>query len=248
MSKRLEGKIALVTGGNSGIGLETAKRFAAEGATVYVTGRRQAELDAAVREIGGGAVGVQGDVSNLEDLDRLYARIGQEQGRLDVVFANAGVFSITPVEAVDEAQYDREFDINVKGLFFTVQKALPLMGGGGSIVLNASVVSHKGFGGMSVYSATKAAVRSFARTWTSDLKGKGIRVNVVSPGPIATPGAEVMAGGDIAAFEAMMAPMIPMGRIGQPKEIADAVLFLASDESSFVTGIDLEVDGGVGQV
>ena len=248
MTNRLEGKIALVTGGNSGIGLETAKRFAEEGATVYVTGRRQAELDVAVREIGPRAVGVRGDVSSLTDLDGLYARIGREQGRLDVVFANAGVFSVTPVEAVTEAQYDREFDINVKGLFFTVQKALPLMGAGGSIVLNASVVSVKGFGGMSVYSATKAAVRSFARTLTTDLKGRGIRVNVVSPGPISTPGAEVMAGGDLAAFEAMMAPMVPLGRIGRPREIADAALYLASDESSYVTGIDLMVDGGVGQV
>ncbi len=247
MSKRLEGKVALVTGGNSGIGLATAKRFASEGAKVVVTGRRQAELDTAVAEIGHGAMGVQGDVSNLADLDRLFAGIKASHGRLDVLFANAGAAMIVPLGEVTEAHYDQQFDANTKGLFFTVQKALPLMGEGGSIVLNASIVATKGFGGMSVYSATKAAVRSFARTWTSDLKGRGIRVNVVSPGPILTPGANAILG-DADAFEAAMGPMVPLGRVGRPEEIADAVVYLASDESSFVTGVDLAVDGGAAQV
>ena len=244
---KLDGKIALVTGGNGGIGLATAKRFVEEGATVYVTGRRQDALDAAVAEIGARAVGVQGDVSKLDDLDRLYARIQSDHGRLDVLFANAGLASLVPFGEVTEAQFDREFGINAKGLFFTVQKALPLMKGGGSIVLNASIVATKGFENMSVYSATKAAVRSFARTWTSDLKGTGIRVNVVSPGPVATPGAEGLMG-DPEAFKAGMAALVPMGRIGDSDEIARTVVFLASDDSSFVSGVDLAVDGGLAQV
>ena len=244
---KLDGKIALVTGGNSGIGLATAKRFAAEGATVVVTGRRQDALDAAVREIGGSAVGVQGDVSNLADLDRLYAGIERDHGRLDVLFANAGLATLTPFEEATEAQFDHEFDVNVKGLFFTVQKALPLMKGGGSVVLNASIVATKGFEAMSVYSATKAAVRSFARTWTTDLKGRGIRVNVVSPGPIVTPGAETLMGGD-ETFAKNMGAMVPLGRVGDADEIAKSVVYLASDDSSFVTGIDLVVDGGLAQV
>lgn len=244
---RLDGKIALVTGGNGGIGLATAKRFAAEGATVVVTGRRQAELDAAVVEIGHGATGVRGDVSDLGDLDRLFAEIQSRHGRLDVLFANAGAAITAPLGEVTEEDYDSQFDVNTKGLFFTVQKALPLMAGGGSIVLNASIVATKGFGGMSVYSATKAAVRSFARTWTSDLRGMGIRVNVVSPGPVSTPGASALAGGE-EAFASSMGPMVPLGRVGRPEEIADAVLYLASDESRFVAGIDLVVDGGVAQV
>ena len=247
MELNLKDKIALVTGGNSGIGLTTAKRLAEAGATVFVTGRRQAELDAAVAEIGHGVVGLQGDVSSLADLDRAYEAIRQAHGRLDVLFANAGVFEVAPVDEVTEESFDRQFDINVKGLFFTVQKALPLMANGGAIVLNASAVATKGFPGMSVYSATKAAVRSFARTLTSDLKGRNIRVNVVSPGPIATPGAATMAGSS-EGFEQAMAPMVPMGHVGQPDEIADAVLFLLSDASSYVTGIELPVDGGVAQV
>ena len=247
MELNLKGKIGLVTGGNSGIGLATAKRLAEAGATVFVTGRRKTELDAAVAEIGDGAVGLQGDVSSLADLDRAYEAIRQAHGRLDILFANAGVFEPAPVDEATEESFDRQFDINVKGLFFTVQKALPLMAEGGAIVLNGSAVAAKGFPGMSVYSATKAAVRSFARTLTSDLKGRNIRVNVVSPGPIATPGAATMAG-SIEGFEQAMAPMVPMGHVGQPDEIADAVLFLLSDASSYVSGADLAVDGGVAQV
>ena len=247
MNAPFAGKIALVTGGNSGIGLTTAKRLAEAGATVFVTGRRKAELDAAVSEIGHGAVGLQGDVSSLADLDRAYEAIRQAHGRLDVLFANAGVFEPAPVDEATEESFDRQFDINVKGLFFTVQKALPLMANGGAIVLNGSAVATKGFPGMSVYSATKAAVRSFARTLTSDLKGRNIRVNVVSPGPIATPGAATMAG-SIEGFEQAMAPMVPMGHVGQPDDVADAVLFLLSDASSYIAGIELAVDGGVAQV
>ena len=214
---------------------------------MFVTGRRKTELDAAVAEIGDGAVGLQGDVSSLADLDRAYEAIRQAHGRLDILFANAGVFEPAPVDETTEESFDRQFDINVKGLFFTVQKALPLMAEGGAIVLNGSAVAAKGFPGMSVYSATKAAVRSFARTLTSDLKGRNIRVNVVSPGPIATPGAATMAG-SIEGFKQAMAPMVPMGHVGQPDEIADAVLFLLSDASSYVSGADLAVDGGVAQV
>src|SRR5438045_8464976 len=191
---KLEGKIALVTGGNSGIGLATAKRFVAEGAHVFITGRRQSELDAAVKEIGGNVTGVQGDVAKLADLDRLYATIKEQKGRVDVVFANAGGGEFAPLGAITEEHFDRTFAINVKGLLFTVQKALPLFTDGGSIILNASIVSIKGMAAFSVYSATKAAVRSFARTWTADLKGRKTRVNALSPGPIATPGADGVAG------------------------------------------------------
>ena len=244
---KLDGKVALVTGGNSGIGLATAKRFVAEGATVYVTGRRQDALDAAVQEIGAGAVGVQGDVSNLADLDRLYAQIEREQGRLDVVFANAGGGAFASLSEVTEEQFDREFNINVKGLLFTVQKALPLMKDGGAVVLNASIVSIKGMENFGVYSSTKAAVRSLARTWTAELKGVGVRVNVVSPGPIATPGVDGLTN-DPVALKAALASGVPMGRMGDPDEIAKAVVFLASDDSSFVAGVELFVDGGMAQV
>lgn len=249
MSK-LAGKIAVVTGGTTGIGLATARLFADEGARVYITGRRQAELDAAVQEIGKGAVGVQGDVSKLEDLDRLYAKIAEETGRIDVLFANAGVGEFAPIGQITEEQYDKLFGINVKGLLFSVQKALPYFADGGAIVLNASVVSIKGLEAMSVYSATKAAVRSFARSWTADLKSRGIRVNVVSPGPIDTPIFATAFGSEEAAQQAKagFAAQVPLDRMGAPDEIAKAVLFLASNDSSYVAGAELFVDGGLGQV
>ncbi len=250
MAKKLEGKIALVTGGNSGIGLATAQRFVAEGAYVFVTGRRQAELDAAVKQIGPSAFGVQGDVANLADLDRLYATIKKQKGRLDVLFANAGGGEFARMGEITEAHFDKWFGINVKGLLFSVQKALPLMPDGASIILNASIVSIKGMEAFSVYSATKAAVRSFARTWTVDLKARKIRVNALSPGPIATPAIDELAGGKDAARQMMdsMAAGVPLGRVGQPDEIAKAAVFLACDDSSYVTGIELFVDGGMAQI
>jgi NAD(P)-dependent dehydrogenase (short-subunit alcohol dehydrogenase family) len=249
MSK-LAGKIAVVTGGTTGIGLATAKRFADEGARVYITGRRQAELDAAVQEIGKGAVGVQGDVSSLADIDRLYAKIGEQVGRVDVLFANAGGGEFAPLGSITEEHFDKTFNINVKGLLFTVQKALPLFTDGGSIILNASIVSIKGMEAFSVYSATKAAVRSFARSWTNDLKSRRIRVNAVSPGPIDTPALDGLAGDAVSArqLKQQLASGVPMGRIGHPDEIAKAVVFLASDDSSFISGIELFVDGGTAQV
>jgi NAD(P)-dependent dehydrogenase (short-subunit alcohol dehydrogenase family) len=250
MSGKLEGKIALVTGGNSGIGLATAQRFVKEGAYVYITGRRQPELDQAVKIIGSNVTAVRGDASNLADLDNLYAQIKQEKGRLDIVFANAGSGQVAPLGSITEEQYDQTFNVNVKGLLFTVQKALPLIPNGGSIILNASIVSIKGMGGFSVYSATKAAVRSFARTWTSDLKDRKIRVNVVSPGPIKTPGVDGIAQTEEQrqGLYAQLTSIVPMGRIGDPDEIATAVVFLASDDASFVAGIELFVDGGAAQV
>jgi len=246
MSKLL-GKIAVITGGNSGIGLATAKLFAKEGATVVITGRRQAELDAAVAEIGGNAVGVQGDVSKLADLDKLYAEVKSKFGHIDIVFANAGIFEFAPIGSVTEEHYDKHFDINVKGLLFTVQKALPLLVDGGSIILNSSVVNTKGTAAFSVYSATKAAVRSFARTWTTDLKERKIRVNVVSPGPIETPGFGKIGLSEeqLQEFGAAIAGQVPLARFGQPEEIAQAVLFLASSDSSYIAGVDLYVDGGM---
>ena len=250
MSGKLEGKIALVTGGNSGIGLATAQRFVKEGAYVYITGRRQPELDQAVKTIGANVTAVRGDASNLADLDKLYAQIKQEKGRLDVVFANAGVGTLAPLGSITEEQYDYTFNVNVKGLLFTVQKALPLIPNGGSIILNASIVSMKGMAAFSVYSATKAAVRSFARGWTSDLKDRKIRVNVVSPGPTKTPGVDGIAQTEEQrqGLYAQLTSMVPLGRIGDPDEIAKAVVFLASDDASFVAGIELFVDGGSAQV
>ncbi|WP_437982069.1 SDR family oxidoreductase [Sorangium sp. So ce117] len=245
---KLNGKVAVVTGGSDGIGLATAKLFVAEGATVYVTGRRQERLDEAVEEIGGGAVGVQGDVANLADLDRLFARIRREQGKLDVVFANAGISGVATMGAIDEDHFDRIFGANVKGLLFTVQKALPLMKRGGVVVLNGSMSGSKGFPNQSVYNATKAAVRSFARTWTTDLRGSGIRVNVVSAGAIDTPGMRRFVGGHTAAAEAQISGLsqsVPLGRFGGAEEVAKAVLYLASDDSSYVAGAELFVDGGV---
>src|ERR1700704_2521596 len=247
---KLEGKIALITGGNSGIGLATAKRFVNEGAYVFITGRREPELAATVKEIGRNVTGVQGDVSNLADLDRLFEQIKREKGKLDIVFANAGVARFAALGTITEELYDSIFDINVKGLLFTVQKALPLLPDGASIILNASIVGSKGFSANSVYSATKAAVRSFARTWTTELKARRIRVNAVSPGPIDTPGLnELLASSETGQQRAkMIAATVPLGRLGRPDEIAKAVAFLASDDSSYVTGIELFVDGGVAQV
>ena len=243
---KLEGKIALITGGSSGIGLATAKRFVNEGAYVFITGRREAELEAAVKEIGRNVTGVQGDVSNLGDLDRLFAQIKQEKGKLDIVFANAGIARYAAFGKVTEELYDSIFDINVKGLLFTVQKALPLLPDGASIILNASIVASKGLPDWSVYSATKAAVRSFARTWTTDLKDRRIRVNAVSPGFTDTAPWHSIAG----AEERMktISNTVPLGRFGTPDEIAKAVVFLASDDSSYITGTELFVDGGFAQV
>jgi NAD(P)-dependent dehydrogenase (short-subunit alcohol dehydrogenase family) len=247
---KLEGKIALITGGNSGIGLATAKQFVNEGAYVFITGRRNSELAAAVKEIGGNVTGVQGDVSNLGDLDRLFAQIKREKGKLDIVFANAGVAEVSPLGKITEEHYDSIFNINVKGVVFTVQKALPLMPDGASIILNASIVASKGLSANSVYSATKAAVRSFARTWTTDLKERRIRVNAVSPGFIDTPGLSnlLASTGTGQQGKEMISNAIPLGRFGTPDQIAKAVVFLASDDSSYITGTELFVDGGFAQV
>jgi NAD(P)-dependent dehydrogenase (short-subunit alcohol dehydrogenase family) len=247
---KLDGKVALVTGGNSGIGLATAKRFVSEGAYVFITGRRAEELAAAVKEIGKNVTGVQGDVSKLADLDRLFAQIKREKGKLDIVFANAGVAKYARLGSISEELFDSIFNTNVKGLLFTVQKALPLLPDGASIILNASIVGSKGLPTNSVYSATKAAVRSFARTWTTDLKDRRIRVNAVSPGATDTPGArDLLASSEVGEQrKKMIATVTPLGRFGTPDEIAKAVVFLACDDSSYVTGIELFVDGGFAQV
>jgi NAD(P)-dependent dehydrogenase (short-subunit alcohol dehydrogenase family) len=247
---KLEGKIALITGGNSGIGLATAKQFVNEGAYVFITGRREPELAAAVKEIGKNVTAVQGDVSNPDDLDRLFAQIKQEKGKLDIVFANAGVARFAPFGTITEEFYDSIFDINVKGLLFTVQKALPLLRDGASIILNASIVASKGLPANSVYSATKAAIRSFARTWTTDLKERRIRVNAVSPGATDTPGlSDLLASAEVGNERLqMISSSVPLGRLGTPDEIAKAVVFLASDDSSYITGTELFVDGGFAQV
>jgi NAD(P)-dependent dehydrogenase (short-subunit alcohol dehydrogenase family) len=247
---KLEGKIALITGGNSGIGLATAKRFVDEGAYVFITGRREPELARAVKEIGRNVTGVQGDVSNLSDLDRLFAQIKREKGRIAILFANAGGGEFVPLQAITEEHFDKTFNINVKGLLFTVQKALPLITDGGSIILNGAIGSIKGTPAFSVYSATKAAVRSFARTWSVDLKEHKIRVNTLSPGPIETPLINALAGNEESTkqFKAKIAAAVPLGRWGSPDEIAKVAVFLASDDSSYVTGIELFVDGGFAQV
>lgn len=253
MSK-LQGKIAVVTGGNSGMGLETARLFVREGATVIITGRRQKELDDAVNSIktdGGASIeGLQGDVSNLGDLDRLASHIKQKHGRVDVLFANAGLGELAPLEAASEAHFDKTFDVNVKGLFFTVQKLLPLMKEGSSIILNASIAARLGMGAFSVYCATKAAVRSFARSWTVELAPRKIRVNAISPGPIETPifGKMGLSDQQASEFGQSILTKVPMGRMGQSGEIAKTALFLASDDSSYITGVDLCVDGGMAQV
>lgn len=250
MAGKLEGKIALVTGGSSGIGLATAQRFVKEGAFVFITGRRQAELDKAVTIIGRQVSAVKADASNLGDLDKLFTQIKQEKGRLDVVFANAGGGSFAPLGSITEEHYDQTFNLNVKGLLFTVQKALPLIPDGGSIILNASIVSIKGMPAFSVYSATKAAVRSFARSWTSDLKDRKIRVNVISPGPIDTPILDGLGETEEQrqGIRAQLTSIVPLGRMGQPDEIGKTAVFLASDDASFVAGVELFVDGGAAQV
>jgi NAD(P)-dependent dehydrogenase (short-subunit alcohol dehydrogenase family) len=269
VTKQLDGKIAVITGGNSGIGLATAQRFVQEGAYVFITGRRQNELDKAVKQIGRNVMGVQSDVSNVADLDRLYHSVKQQKGRIDILFANAGVNEVAPLGSITEAHFDKIFNINVKGLLFTVQKALPLFQDGGSIIMTASIGGSKGFEGASVYSATKAAIRSFARSWSVDLKDRKIRVNAVSPGLIATPMAttaamrlteeEAVAGLGSRSrrvilswlrkqFKKSALNRVPLGRVGNPDEIAKAVAFLASDDSSYITGIELFVDGGIAQI
>jgi len=251
MSQKLAGKIAVVTGGSSGIGLAVAQRFVAEGAYVFITGRRKSELDAAVNQIGRNVTGVTGDVSKSADLDKLYTAVEEQQGKLDIVFANAGIGEFAPLGQITEAHFDKQFNVNVKGLLFTVQKALPLFKASGSIVLNASIVSMKGSPSFSVYSATKAAVRSFARTWCVDLKERKIRVNAISPGIVPTPGYNTSLGmtqEQVDGYVESSIGNIPLGRAGTTDEIAKAVTFLASDDSSYVNGIELFVDGGLAQI
>jgi len=249
-AKKLAGKIAVITGGSTGMGLATAKRFLLEGADhVFITGRRMNALESAVAEIGEKVTGVAGDVASLSDLDRLYEAVDGYGRGIDVVFANAGISQQAPLGAVDEKFFDLHFNANVKGLFFTVQKALPLLKDGASIILNASIATIKGFPGISVYSATKAAVRSFARTWTSELRERHIRVNAISPGHIDTPIFESWQQGEaLTKMKEELAKTVPLGRLGDPDEIAKAVAFLASDEASYVSGIELFVDGGIAQI
>jgi NAD(P)-dependent dehydrogenase (short-subunit alcohol dehydrogenase family) len=247
---KLTGKVAVVTGGNSGIGLATAKRFREEGAKVAISGRDQKTLDAAVKTIGGDVIAVRGDVSKLTDLDKLFKAVADKFGKIDVLFANAGIAKFAPVGDSTEALFDETFGINVKGVYFTIQKALPLLNDGASIIINSSVASETGTAGASVYSATKAAIRSFARTLTTELIGRGIRINVVSPGPITTPilGRTGLSQDVIDGFARDLVAKVPMKRFGRPEEVADTVLFLATPESSYITGIDINVDGGYGQV
>lgn len=249
MGNRLEGKVALVTGGTTGIGRASVQEFVSQGATVFVTGRRQAELDEAVALAGSGAIGIRGDISNMDDLDRIFSEIGERAGHLDIVFANAGLGDFLPIGEITEEHFDRIFSVNVKGTLFTVQKALPLLRDGGSVILTGSTTGSSGTENFSVYSASKAAVRNFARNWILDLKSRRIRVNTLSPGPVETPGLTGLvptehSQGLLDSF----ANLIPFGRVGQPSEIAKAALFLASDESSFVNGIELFADGGMAQI
>jgi NAD(P)-dependent dehydrogenase (short-subunit alcohol dehydrogenase family) len=251
MTETFANKVVVVTGGTSGIGLATAKAFADQGAHVFITGRRQNALDAAVKTIGGRVTGVRGDMAQLADIDRLYDAIQQQHAQIDVVFANAGGGELAPLGAISQEHFDSAFDTNVKGVLFTVQKALPLLRDGASVILTSSTTSIMGTPAFSVYSATKAAVRSFARNWMLDLKDRRIRVNAVAPGPIRTAGLVELAGDDAAAQQGLidhLAAQVPLGRVGQPEEIAKAVLFLASDQASFINGIELFVDGGMAQI
>lgn len=251
MSRKLEGKIAVVTGGTTGIGLATAKAFAAEGAYVFITGRRKAELDAAVATIGANAAGLQTDSAKMGDLDQLFDVVKAQKGHIDVLFANAGGGSMVPLGGITEAQFDDTFDRNVKGVLFTVQKALPLLANGASVIVTSSTTSISGTPNFSVYSASKAAVRNLVRSWILDVKDRNIRFNAISPGPTRTPGLVELAGPDAAQQHGLLdylASTVPLGRVGEPEEIAKAVLFLASDDSSFVNGAELFVDGGAAQV
>lgn len=247
MNARLKNKVALITGGSAGIGLATAHTFVAEGATVYITGRRQVELDAAVAALGSRATGLRADAGRLDDIRAVYERIGRDHGRLDVLYANAGFYEFGALGGLSEAHVNTTFDINVKGVVFAVQQALPLMGRGSSIVLTGSIVGNQGAESFGIYAASKAAVRSLARSWTAELKDRGIRVNVISPGPIEL-GSLAGGLGNLDGLKRQLVATVPMGRMDQPEEIAKAVLLLASDEASFVTGIELAVDGGAGQV
>lgn len=248
--KRLEGKVAVVTGGNSGIGLATAKRLHEEGARVAVSGRSNKTLEEAVRTIGKGAVAVRADVAKLADLDRLYAQVSEKLGKIDVLFVNAGVAKFAPLAETSESVYDEQFDINIKGAYFTIQKALPLLNDGASIILNTSVADSTGTAGASAYSATKAALRSLARTAAAELVGRGIRVNAVAPGPIATPifGRAGLTKEAVDEFAREIVAKVPMKRFGQPEEVAAVVAFLASQDASYITGVEINVDGGMGQI
>jgi NAD(P)-dependent dehydrogenase (short-subunit alcohol dehydrogenase family) len=250
MADKFTGKVAVITGGSTGMGLATAKRFIQEGMDhVFITGRRQDALDRAVEQIGKNVTAVQGDVANLADLDRLYEAVRRKNRKIDVIFANAGIAQLAPFGSVDEEFYDLHFDANTKGLFFTVQKGLPLLNDGGSIILTGSIADVKGFPNISVYSATKAAIRSFARTWTNELRERRIRVNTISPGHIDTPIFDGWQQGEaLAKLKEDLAKNVPLGRMGDPDEIAKAVSFLASDEASYISGIELYVDGGVAQI
>jgi len=249
MASRFEGKTVVITGGGTGIGFASAKKFVSEGAFVFITGRRKAELDAAVADLGEQAFGIQADVSKVTDLDKLYEEVGKRRGKIDVLFANAAVAEGAPLGSISEEHFDKHFDINVKGMVFTVQKALPLLVDGGSIVLTSSVSAFTADPALSIYSATKAAIRSFARCWVLDLKDRGIRVNAVSPGSTETPGLAGLAGGeDPKGLFDFLAGRIPSGRLGRPEEIANAVAFLASEEAAFINGADLQVDGGAEQI
>ena len=247
---RLKGKVAVVTGGNSGIGLATARRFQEEGAKVIIAGRSRTTLDEAVKSIGNGILAVQADVSRLEDVDKLYAEVAKKYGKIDVLFVNAGVAKFAPLAQTTESTYDEQFDINIKGAYFTIQKALPLLNDGASIILNTSVADRKGTANTSAYSATKAALRSLARTAAAELADRGIRVNTVAPGPIVTPifGRTGLPQEAIDGFAKEIVSKVPLKRFGQPEEVASAVAFLASQDASYITGVELSVDGGYGQV